>query len=836
MNKARYCSAKGSVVARVKHAWVFAVCVLLSIPLTRALGQDATNCVTPPSGLIAWWPGDGTALDLVNTNHGILQNGVSYAEGKAGQAFSLDGMDDRVFIPESPTVDLSRMTNWTIQAWVRPTSFSSKSYLTIYSEGYWRVLLGVDNPTGKPENWINNANQFLGAVALQISNWNHVALTFDGTNRTFYVNGAFAGSSNSPVATSDNNGAAIGDVAPTYNSAQFQGQIDEVALFNRALTSNEVAAIYAAGSAGMCYTNNPAPVFVVQPVSQTGFVANAVTLTGMAMGSPRPTYQWIFNNTPIPNATNTSLTLTNLAITDSGNYTLLASNTHGIANSTVASLTVPDSDPPCSCLELFTKGVTNNGYYAIDPDGSGGNPPFTVHCVMSLAGGGWTKLTSQLAATPLNTNETLCREYLYLQNSSYRWYRTPRSSLVWSWASGKDLYGTYYYSSGTSESKFFVTLSSERQRYGVGGSSGPGPTYKCLVYYDSCVDPVNAQVQLCQDRPGIFCGACCCDVSVYIRTALPRRPPEVFNNPETFETGWGDWSSDNYYWEIRPPENGPVTAYRGTNAACSNPGGNYFASTSSRLISPSFTVPAVGVNSRVVARFQQWYQYGSGDIGQVQISIWNGYNWESWNTLLVAATNGISTNWTQVFVDLSAYQGQQARLAFYHTANSDASLGVGWYLDDLELSSFVPTPLTLGQVTTNSFTTNGQHQFFVVQVPAGGHLRLTLHDLDQLGVNELYICRGALPSAGAYDYRFKVNGAADQTVFVPDAGAGPWYVLAYNASGPVPGDYTLDAKFSVGVMLESVTPSNIGNSVPGTIAIEGAGFTPRCHGLAGQWC
>ena len=90
MNKPRYCSAKGSVVARVNHTWVFVVCVLLLIPLTRALAQDPTNCVTPPSGLIAWWPGDGNALNLAGANHGTLQNGTTYAAGIIGQAFSFN--------------------------------------------------------------------------------------------------------------------------------------------------------------------------------------------------------------------------------------------------------------------------------------------------------------------------------------------------------------------------------------------------------------------------------------------------------------------------------------------------------------------------------------------------------------------------------------------------------------------------------------------------------------------------------------------------------------------------------------------------------------------------
>jgi RHS repeat-associated protein len=318
----------------------------------------------------------------------------------------------------------------------------------------------------------------------------------------------------------------------------------------------------------------------------------------------------------------------------------------------------------------------------------------------------------------------------------------------------------------------------------------------------------------------------------YIDDLEIRCGPEYFPNPEDFSFGWGDWYTDNWQlWQIGVPTAGPPVAdgqraHSPTECAATVLGGNYWANSSGRLISPSFTVPATDARSRVVSRFWQWYQYGAGDSGQVQISASYGTAWSEWSTLLVAAANGTSANWEQVVLDLTAYQGQQVRLGFQHTANNDGSVGAGWYLDDLELSAFIPTPLNLGNTITNEFAVNGQRGYYLLLIPAGGHLRVTLTDLDGLGANELYLRRGALPSPGAYDYRFKVNGAASQTVLAPDAGAGQWYVLAYNAAGPVPGSYELKAELSYGVALESVNPASLGNSAPGTLTLEGAGFTP----------
>ena len=177
------------------------------------------------------------------------------------------------------------------------------------------------------------------------------------------------------------------------------------------------------------------------------------------------------------------------------------------------------------------------------------------------------------------------------------------------------------------------------------------------------------------------------------RGGTPLRPRR-FQQPESFEFGWGDWSTDNYaLWQIGVPTFGPpknafgLRTYAGTNVAATILNGNYPDSVSSRLISPSFTVPSVDPSSAVVLRFWQWYQYGTGDAGLVQIApVASPTNW---TTLTVAATNGTSTIWTQAVVDLTAYQGQQVRLGFYHTANSDGSVGAGWYLDNVE--SFPPS-------------------------------------------------------------------------------------------------------------------------------------------------
>lgn len=177
-----------------------------------------------------------------------------------------------------------------------------------------------------------------------------------------------------------------------------------------------------------------------------------------------------------------------------------------------------------SCRDILEQGASiGDGTYSIDPDGAGGQPPLVVEGLMSLAGGGWTKLTAAVAGSLLNTDSNSEREYLFVSGNKY--YRTPVSRLVWSWnnGQGQDLYGTYYYGgSGQTEQSFQITASGEHTLYGVSASSGGGGTYKCLIYYDTGKDPNTASVQICQDQPHNFPSTCQAAVTVYIRETVAR--------------------------------------------------------------------------------------------------------------------------------------------------------------------------------------------------------------------------------------------------------------------------------------------------------------------------
>ena len=160
--------------------------------------------------------------------------------------------------------------------------------------------------------------------------------------------------------------------------------------------------------------------------------------------------------------------------------------------------------------------------------------------------------------------------------------------------------------------------------------------------------------------------------------------PKVFNNPEKWESGIGDWASEKGTWEVGIPTSGPNSAYTGENCAATVLNGNYAKPVSSRLISPNYVVPSASENPRL--RFWHWYSFSSADYGKVQIKPADSTDWID---ISVSYTSTSSSVWSYSFLDLSAYADQSIQIAFYfYSVNyqggySDASSG--WYIDDVEV-------------------------------------------------------------------------------------------------------------------------------------------------------
>jgi hypothetical protein len=154
---------------------------------------------------------------------------------------------------------------------------------------------------------------------------------------------------------------------------------------------------------------------------------------------------------------------------------------------------------------------------------------------------------------------------------------------------------------------------------------------------------------------------------------------------EDFESGLNGWGSDNGLWQVGTPTVGPSDCHSGTQCAGTLLDANYSGLTDSRFISPSIPLMSVSGQEEIHLMFWQYFSYSDRDGGNVQISVWDdtAKQWSGWTTISSAIIN-VSTDWTNMDLDITKYSGEKVKIAFYHTADTYwGGESTGWYIDDV---------------------------------------------------------------------------------------------------------------------------------------------------------
>jgi len=237
-----------------KKLFIGTVAAGLSFIVFIALAQ------TFPVGMISYWKAEGNALDTVGDHHGFFNRPV-FTSGKVGQAFSF--VDSTVSVPDSPNLDLADAI--TVMAWVKPKRAPGpndyNSYDRVISKGglataaAWSIwfaknaltpnfIIGIPGYGGLTMNC-----PMIGTIPSR--EWTHIVGTYDRQKIKIYIDGML----NNKV---DHDDPIRQDLSPLYigsagNRYYFWGDIDEVAIYDRALTSVEIYCHYQNGLNGLGY-------------------------------------------------------------------------------------------------------------------------------------------------------------------------------------------------------------------------------------------------------------------------------------------------------------------------------------------------------------------------------------------------------------------------------------------------------------------------------------------------------------------------------------------------------------------------------------------------------
>jgi hypothetical protein len=423
-----------------------ATALVISIGAAQTASAQATNysAVILADNPVAYYqlqelPGATTAVD--STTNGL--NGAYNFNDMGSPELGLPGIDTNsilftfppgdvgdygyVALPASPLLapvngDGITGAPFSAECWVQATTTNTPDYLVplaasgpygsgLYNDGSgWNFYQSQTSP----QSWqvfirTSNAVNIVGAGAdVALLDWTYLALTWDGTNATFYVDGL----TNASLALTGylvDPGAAdieIGGPGETGHGP-FEGSVTQVAFYTNVLTAAQVLNHYNVG------TNNissplAAPSFVSEPLeTTTNYSGVSETLTVLVNGSKPLTYQWYENNVPIPGATNNIYSFVPAYPADNNaSYYVSVTNSVGSTNSTTNVLTLLTNinviAPPYSTITY------NVGSYAAFRTAVNGALPIGYQWYVSTNGGlNFDTLTNQTADTLWLTNVQL---------------------------------------------------------------------------------------------------------------------------------------------------------------------------------------------------------------------------------------------------------------------------------------------------------------------------------------------------------------------------------------------------------------------------------------------
>jgi hypothetical protein len=213
-------------------------------------------------GLIGRWSGEGDARDSIGSNDGTLK-GVAFVPGKVGQGFSLDGLNNYVEIPNVPYLD--GMSELTVGAWVKFDNLSANKQQIIVSKaeiigfGTNSYSIWFAGDTMQLQAAIESPDQLETLIIpdeIETSRFYYIVLTYDGVTFKLYLDGVLKDSVSFhgnildtayPLFIGKRSGWGVdgrGDL--------LDGIVDEVEIYNRALSNSEIWAIFEASSTSNC--------------------------------------------------------------------------------------------------------------------------------------------------------------------------------------------------------------------------------------------------------------------------------------------------------------------------------------------------------------------------------------------------------------------------------------------------------------------------------------------------------------------------------------------------------------------------------------------------------
>ena len=234
------------------------------------------NYLTLSSGLVGYWPLDGKTINwATNTTNDVSGHGntgtltnmsktTSPVAGKIGGALKFDGVNNYIDMGNPSALNIT--SSISVSAWIYPTASGNSLFKPIaarrvVNDGWEIYLSSAGGANQGSVSWFNGSTQFISTYIPPMNKWTFVtAIITAGGSLQLYANGAPApsGTGSSAVPAASTGDTYIGQGDPFQSPWRFTGSIDDVRIYNRALSAQEVQALYHLGAANVAHSNTTA--------------------------------------------------------------------------------------------------------------------------------------------------------------------------------------------------------------------------------------------------------------------------------------------------------------------------------------------------------------------------------------------------------------------------------------------------------------------------------------------------------------------------------------------------------------------------------------------------
>ncbi|HEV2693967.1 MAG TPA: LamG-like jellyroll fold domain-containing protein [Verrucomicrobiae bacterium] len=302
--------------------------------------------------------------------------------GITTNSITLSASDTPDYVALDYNADFNQPGPFSFEVWARPASFptggnyrcpigNSPAYGTMTQSG-WYVYqtpdvpseLALVTPTG---------DVFITSTNYSLFKWFYIAGTYDGTNMSFYLNGALVGTqrANAYVANSVHNAGAcsfaIGQRGDGYGN--FDGGLDEAAFYTNALSSLQISNHYAIGTNSFRIGALP-PSILTQPAPATVYAGHAAQFAVQADGTAPLTYQWFSGTNNIPGATGSTYSFICTPDNDGQTYGVVVGNSVQSVTSSVVTLSVSTALQIDAPLTAIIRNVGSAAAFEVVAEGA----------------------------------------------------------------------------------------------------------------------------------------------------------------------------------------------------------------------------------------------------------------------------------------------------------------------------------------------------------------------------------------------------------------------------------------------------------------------------------